>query len=369
MQKKMDFVSVFKKVKFNGYMMVYGVQNETNNFDKYLTSLKSGKYTLACKEVRAKNTWQSPPSRYNDSGLVKLMEQEGIGRPSTFSATIDKIVQKSYVIKSDIQGDQKATTDYAFNPKTKTMKPMKGRTMVGAEQAKMRPTEIGIQINKFLLERFPDIVDKDFTSAMEEELDKISAGSKAKLTVLTEFWKPFSKELAKQTNRKEEKTKVAAESAQVVVDGTVFLLRIGLYGPLAEYDVNGKKTFIGLKGYLSMLKKEYLDVDENDIRFLLSLPKKMGNVKGKDVMLHSGPFGLYLKYEGANVRIPRFAIKEFLETKTFTNEQLVGFIQYAMDHPKEPKTVTHKDVKAKATKSTTSKRSPKSKRGKHPATS
>ena len=339
MPKNMDFVSTFKKVRFNGYLAVYGVQNETNDFDKYLAWLRSGKYALACKEIKAKNTWQSPPARYNESGLVKLMEQEGIGRPSTFSATIDKILQKNYAIKTDVKGEEKTTTDYAYDPKKKTVKPTKGTTFVGSEQAKVRPTEIGIQIDKFLKDRFPNIVDKGFTANMESELDKISTGSKAKLTVLNEFWRPFSKALAKQQDRKEEKTKVQAESTELVVDGTPYTLRIGMYGPLAQYDdPNGKKSYIGLKGYLGMVKKDYLNMDEHDIRFLVSLPKKMGTVKGKDAMLHSGPFGLYLKHDGNNVRIPRFAIKDFLETKTLTNEQLAGFVQYAIEHPKADKT-------------------------------
>lgn len=334
MPNNMDFQTTYKKVKFNGYLAVYGIKNETNDFEKYLTSLKSGKYTLACKELKAKNTWQSPPARYNDSGLVKLMEQEGIGRPSTFSATIEKLTEKMYVMKSDIKGEEQVTTDYTFNPSTKTIKPVKGTTMVGAELSKIRPTDIGIQIDSYLADRFGYIVDKNFTAAMEGELDLVAEGKKKKLTVLNDFWKPFSKDLELQQGKKEEKMKVTTESSEITVNGKQFKLRVGPYGPLAEYDVDGKKTYIGLKGYLGMVRKEYLDIDEEDIKFLMSLPKKMGSVNGKDAMLYNGPYGFYLKYDGNNVRIPRFAIKEFVATKTLTNEQLKGFIQYAKDHPK-----------------------------------
>jgi DNA topoisomerase-1 len=338
MAKGMFFKSVFKKVKFNGYMAVYDVKNEINDFIKYTSALDSGKYELDCSEVRAKNTWMSPPARYNDASLIKLMETNSIGRPSTYSSILEKLYDKTYVIKTDVQGDEKPTVDYVFVPSKKTTKEEKGKAMLGAEQGKAKPTDIGLKIDEYLTQHFDYIVDKDFTANMEGDLDLISEGKKKRNDVLSTFWKNFSKDLEIQGNKKEEKLKIETEKREIKLAGKTYIVRMGPYGPLIEYEKDGKKAYIGLKGYLPMAKKEYTDVNEDDIKFLLDLPKKVGSVEGKDAMVVIGPYGPYLKWNDMNVKIPRFALKEFGETKSFTAEELKGFIDYAKNKPKEPKT-------------------------------
>lgn len=336
MAKDLNFSTTFKKVKFNGYLAVYDIKNETNNFEAYMKSLKSGSYNLSCKEVRAKNTWTSPPARYNDAALVKLMETNGIARPSTFSSIIEKLYDKTYVVKTDIQGEEKSTSDFVFDPSppSKKLKEVKGKTMVGAEQGKAKPTDIGFEIDKYLSEHFEYIVDKSFTANMEEDLDEIAEGKKKRNQILDVFWKKLSKDLDNETQKKEEKRKIESEKKTVTVSGKEYIVRIGPYGPLIEYEKDGKKKYIGLKGYLPIAKKEYLDIDEDDVKFLLELPKKVGTVEGKDAMIVIGPYGPYIKWNNTNVKIPRFALKEFGETKSFTSEQLKGFIEYAKNKPK-----------------------------------
>jgi DNA topoisomerase-1 len=332
----MFFKTVFKKVKFNGYLIVYDVKNETNDFAKYTTALDKGKYDLECNEVRAKNTWQSPPARYNDVSLIKLMESNGLGRPATFSTILEKLYDKTYVIKSDIQGEEKPTLDYSFNPNKKILKEEKGKTLVGAEQGKAKPTDIGLKIDEYLMQHFDYIVDKDFTAHMEKDLDFISEGKKKRNDVLSIFWNKFGKDLTAQEGIKEAKQKVETEKRVIKFNGKDYTVRMGPYGPLVEYEKDGKKTYIGLKGYLPMAKKEYVDLDAEDIKFLMELPKKVGVVDGKDAFVVIGPYGPYIKWNGTNVKIPRFALKKFGETKSFTAEELQGFIEFS----KKPKATT-----------------------------
>lgn len=334
MAKGLVFKSVFKKVKFNGYLAVYGIKNETNDFAKYTAALDKGMYELACSQVQAKNTWPSPPSRYNDAGLVKLMETNAIGRPSTYSAILDKLYDKTYVIKTDVQGEEKPIVNYLFIPSKRTMKEEKGKTVVGAEQGRAKPTDIGFKIDDYLTEHFDYIVDKDFTSYMEQDLDLIGEGKKKRNDVLDVFWKKFSADLKTQDNKKEDKRSIETEKREIKIAGKTYIVRMGPYGPLVEYEKDGKKAYISLKGYLPIAKKEYIDIDVNDIKFLLELPKKVGTVDAKDAMLVIGPYGPYIKWNNMNVKIPRFALKEFGETKTFTTEQLKGFIDYAKKKPK-----------------------------------
>ena len=349
MVKGMFFKSVFKKVKFNGYLAVYDVKNEINDFIKYTSALDSGKYDLDCSQVRAKNTWPSPPARYNDAGIVKLMETNGLGRPATTATILEKLYDKTYVIKTDVLGDEKPTVDYVFVPSKKTTKEEKGKAMVGAEQGKAKVTDIGFKIDEYLTQHFDYIVDKDFTANMEGDLDLISEGKKKRNDVLSTFWNKFSKDLKTQGDKKEEKLKIETEKREIKLAGKTYIVRMGPYGPLVEYDKDGKKAYIGLKGYLPMAKKEYTDVNEDDIKFLLDLPKKVGSVEGKDAMVVIGPYGPYLKWNDMNVKIPRFALKEFGETKSFTAEELKGFIDYAKNKPKAESAPASKAPKASKT--------------------
>lgn len=333
MAKNMYFKTTFKRVKFNGYLVVYDIKIEKTDFTNYVKALNDNNYTISCKQIYVKNTWQSPPAHYNDAGLVKLMESNGIGRPSTLSTVIEKLFSKMYVTKTDIKGIEQDTMDYLYNPSTKSIKEIKGKTFVGAEQSKIKPTEIGIQIDEYLSQHFSYITDKDFTAHMEADLDKISEGKTTRLAILKMFWSTLSKDLDGEINKKEQKKTVQTESRQVKVGNKVYTIRIGPYGPLAEYinDTTGKKAYLGLKGYLQLVKKEYLDVDENDIKVMLDMPKVMGKIDNKEVTLQFGPYGAYLRYDNKNIKIPKFALKEFAKSMSFTKEQLQTFIDYHLN--------------------------------------
>jgi len=334
MTQNINFVSTFKEVKFNGFLIIYGIKNESNNFDILLKQIKEKKYEISCSELKAKNTYLSQPSRYNDSGLVKLMEHHGIGRPATMVSIIEKLYDKKYIIKTDIKGEEKDTTDYTYNPSTKSLKKIKGTTLFGEEKNKLVSTDIGKEINNYLEKNFDYITNTQFTSSMENDLDEIQNGTKTKLDILNTFWKRFSKDLKEQTSKRAVKKIIKTENKEITINNIKYIIRIAKYGPVIQYDINDKKKYIPLKGYLSIFKKEYLDIDENDIKFLVKLPNKIGDYNDKDIILENGSYGLYLIYDKKNIKIPNFAYKEFIETKKFTNEQLKGFIEYSLNKKK-----------------------------------
>lgn len=305
MPKDMLFITTFKRVKFNGYLVVYGVKIEDTDLNRLLNSLKEGKYKLTCLEMRAKNTWTSPPSRYNEAALVKLMEQSGIGRPSSYSSILEKLFTKTYVIKTDIKGEEHKTTDYVYKPVNKSVQPQNGSVTVGAEQSKVLPTDVGIKIDDYLSQNFEYIIDKNFTAYMENDLDEIAEGTKKKTAVLNTFWKNFSVDIAKQessnkTGPKEKKVVLETKNTAIPVDGKDYTVRLAKYGPVIQYDGN---KYINLKPYLMLTKKQYTEVTEDDIRFLTQIPRDIAKVNGKPVTLAYGQYGLYLKYDGKNVSI------------------------------------------------------------------
>jgi DNA topoisomerase-1 len=337
--KDMYFISTFKKVKFNGYMIVYGVNNDQYDFTKYVASLKSGDVDLKCLTMQGRNTWTSPPARYNESSLIKTLENEGLGRPSTYSAIIQKLMDKQYVIKSDVKGVDKEALHLVFNPKTKVIKEEPAKVTVGAEKTRIVPTDIGVEIDKYLSETFDYILDKKFTANMEADLDRIANGDKERIKVLSSFWTPFKKDLEKygkiaKTSRVELKT----ESNEFNIKGKKYIVRIARYGPVIEYDdKDGKKEYIPLKDYLKYVGKEYTDVDEKDIKLLTRIPFVVAEVNGKPIELHLGRYGLYLKYNENNIKITLRMIKDFIENGEFNVADVKKSLEYFKERQKTAK--------------------------------
>lgn len=345
--KDLYFSSSFKKLKFDGFLAVYGIKDEKSiDLENYINNLKSGKYKLDCNKLLAKNTWTSPPARYNDSGIVKLMEQTGIGRPSSYATIVDKLFEKTYVIKTSIKGIEKDSTNYLFDPSKNTIKQVKEKVEVGSEQNKVKPTEIGIQIDDYLSKEFEYIVDKDFTAYMESDLDKIAEGEKTRKGVIGVFWKKFKEDLDEQLANKEKKIAIKAEGKEIIVKGKKYTIRITKYGPVIQSEDN---KYISLKSYLMLVKKQYTDIEESDIVFLTSLPKKIATIDGKPAELAYGQFGLYLKYDGKNVGLPKKVVYAIIKGEDVSVEDLRGAINYKKDNPNAAEKYKKKNVEGSTT--------------------
>jgi DNA topoisomerase I len=335
------FIATFKKVKFNGFQLVYGVKTETYDFSKYTSNLITGNYDIKCSNITAKNTWTSPPTRFSEPSIIKVMEADGIGRPSTYSAILQKVTDRQYVIKTDVKGEDKQTTNFVLDPKQKTLKEQKGTATVGHEKGKFVPTEIGIEVDKFLQANFDYIIDASFTAHMEADMDRIADGKKSRIDVLKAFWSPFSKDLAKFDKiSKENKIKIETESNDFTVKGKKYTIRLTRFGPVIQH---GEKEYIDLKNYLKYTGKEYTDVDEHDITFLIKFPYKVGESNGKTVEAYMGPYGLYLKHDNKNLKITAKMIREFMETGKFSPKDIESSIEYNRTKAKsQPKKSSNK---------------------------
>lgn len=151
-------------VKFNGFMAVYTEgkdEPEEQNEDGLLPDLKEGsEVRLESIEHTAHQT--QPPPRYTEATLVKALEEKGIGRPSTYAAILSTIQERRYVKK---------------------------------KEGRLVPTELGILVSDLLVERFPELMDIQFTARMEDELDKVEGGQMQWVKVVEEFYIPFKKDL------------------------------------------------------------------------------------------------------------------------------------------------------------------------------
>lgn len=321
----MFFQSTFSKVKFNGFLAVYGIKSEKYDFKKYIDGIVDGNYDIKCKKITAKNTWQSPPSRYNESSIIKVLESEGIGRPSTYAGIMSKLLEKKYIIKSDVGGVDKSTTSYIYE--SGKIKKENGTVKIGQERTRLVPTEIGEEIDKFLSEHFDYIVDKRFTAIMESDLDKIAEGDKKKIDVLNIFWNVFKTDLSKFDTFKEKKTLLKTESISHTINNKEYILRIAKYGPVIEHQVDSKKTFINLKPFMKHYRKELSDISKEDVEFILSLPKELRIIDKKPFMFVYGPYGFYGKYDNRNIKIPIRLLNGILKDD-YTDDEIRNCINY-----------------------------------------
>ena len=146
---------------FDGFSAVYNSNNEEEDKKNRIPPLESGE-TLQLLNLLPSQHFTKPPSRFSDSSLVKALEEDGIGRPSTYAPIIYTLIHRDYVRR------------------------LKGY---------FHPTELGTKVCELLMEYFPKIMDEGFTAAMEEELDEIEEGRIERLKVLEDFYQPFKESL------------------------------------------------------------------------------------------------------------------------------------------------------------------------------
>jgi DNA topoisomerase-1 len=152
-------------LKFAGFRSVYmeGLDDTKDPDDKKTLPALSVDDALDCSKIEANQHFTEPPPRFTEATLIKLMEEKGIGRPSTYAPTIGTLVDRNYVER---------------------------------ERNRLTPTKLGITVTDLLTEYFTDIMDSDFTARMEEELDDVSRGDREWVPMLGEFYGPFQKALS-----------------------------------------------------------------------------------------------------------------------------------------------------------------------------
>lgn len=165
-----EWIAKGEVVRFQGFMKLYveGTDDEESEDANSLPYVAEGD-VLPAKGISGTQTFTRPPSRYTEAALVKKLEAEGIGRPSTYAPTISTIVERGYVEKVE---------------------------------KKLAPTDIAFTVNDFLEQRFPEMMDYKFTAKVEEEFDKVSMGELQWQAMLEEFYKGFSARLLSATEEK-----------------------------------------------------------------------------------------------------------------------------------------------------------------------
>ena len=192
-QNSVVFVANGSQVKFDGYLAVY---NDSDK-NKMLPDMAEGD-TVKKLNTQPEQHFTQPPARYSEATLIKTLEENGVGRPSTYAPTLD-VIQRRYYVKLAAK--------------------------------RFEPTELGEIVNSLIVEFFPDIVNVKFTAEMEDKLDQVEVGKEQWQKVIDEFYKPFQNELEK-AETEIEKIQIKDEPAGFDCDvcGHPMVIKLGRYG-------------------------------------------------------------------------------------------------------------------------------------------
>ena len=274
-----------------GYLIVYGAEPDITP-DVFKTSMNF----IKIKDFQCKATIDTPPSLYNEIQLIKALEKEGIGRPSTYASIIDKLLSKKYVIKG-----QNPQQDIAIKHimKTKTgMQEVADKISTGGKQKDLLiPTELGMNIITYLETIVPFLLDIQFTATMEDSLDKICQKDMSKKQLLDGFYNDYLLPVItvhNQNNQNKDTTNVNTSEKPKTYSSGIIKTKYGY----CYYHASTKK-YTNIESYLKWKNISAEQLQEKDIKFLKSLPKKLEN----GTELHIGPYGLYIKDKNKNCKL------------------------------------------------------------------
>jgi DNA topoisomerase-1 len=292
------FVAQGEVLKFDGFLKVYmeGTDDDENEENSsMLPPLKVGD-KLQNQEISATQRFTHHPPRYTEASLVKKLEELGIGRPSTYAPTISTVQKRNYVEKTDREGTPRNYVNLVLT-KGNIAKEIKTEN-TGAEKSKLFPTDIGMVVNDFLLQYFPDILDFHFTAKVEEEFDEIAEGKLEWTKMLKEFYKPFHKTVEKTTENSERQSGERELGIDPVSKKKV-IVRIGRFGPLAQIGETNEEK--GTKAQFAGLRKDQRmeTITLEDALLLFKMPRIVGEYEGKEMKVGIGRFGPYVVHNNA----------------------------------------------------------------------
>ncbi len=289
-----QFVATGEAILFDGFLKVYRESYDDAPSEEdaaILPPIEVG-IVLDMDKMEAQQRYTRPPFRYNEASLVKKMEELGIGRPSTYAPTISTIQKREYVSKGDVKG---VSQEYQIiTLKNNKISEKKGKETIGSEKGKLMPTDIGVLVNKFLLQYFESIIDYNFTANVEKEFDQIEEGQREWNAMIRDFYQGFHNQVVSTT---ENSGKFSGEKLLGVdpATGKNVYVKVGRFGPVAQIgdtESEEKPRFAGLKKDMSIDS-----VTLEEVLKLFDFPRILGEFEGKEITVAVGRFGPYIRHD------------------------------------------------------------------------
>lgn len=299
------FQATGEVVRFDGFLRVYRESqgdDENANADesKLLPPMNEGE-TLQRREVVAQQRFSQQPARYTEASLVHKMEELGIGRPSTYAPTISTIQNREYVVKGDAEGTPRSYDQLTLQ--SDTISETTQSENVGSNRGKLVPTDIGLVVNDFLMEYFPEIMDYNFTANVEKQFDEVAEGKENWTEMISNFYQDFEPQVERTLNEKTEHRVGERELGVDPKSGKPVSVKIGRFGPVVQMGTpsdDEKPQFANLAKGQSI---ETITLEE--ALELFKLPRTLGELEGQVVKANVGRFGPYVQLGKLFVSIPK----------------------------------------------------------------
>ena len=290
-------------IVFDGFLRAYGIykneDEEQEDGDKILPKVSVGE-ALVYKKITAVEKFSRPVSRFTEAGLVKKLEELGIGRPSTYAPTIQTIQNREYVDKREIEPKEREIVKLTLT-KTGLKKEILAEKF-GGDKNKFVPTDIGIVVNDFLTTNFNEILDYGFTAKVEQDFDEIARGEEKWKDVLKNFYSSFHpkiEDVGENANRATGERLLGQDPKT----GKNVYARIGRFGPMVqigETDSDEKPIFASL-----MATQNIVTITLEEALELFKVPFDLQDYEGKTVTVGVGRFGPYVKWGEAFISLPK----------------------------------------------------------------
>ena len=272
--EKHQFRANGSTVKFPGYMSVYQEEREDNKEEdddnRLLPPMKNGD-RIQLHDITGSQHFTQPPPRYSEAALIKELEANGIGRPSTYASIISTLQEREYVEQ---------------------------------ENRRFIPTTIGKVVNDFLTKHFERYVDYDFTARLEDDLDAVSRGERQWKPLLGDFWGAFSERLDEKKDISREEVMQARELGTDPKSGKPVTARFGRFGPFVQIgskDDEEKPQFASIPSERSM---DTITLEE--ALELFKLPRVIGmSEEDGELVANIGRYGPYIRYGKRYVSLPK----------------------------------------------------------------
>ena len=298
------FVITGEVIKFDGFLHLYVETNDEESEKESEAAVlppmqKADRLTLSSGEAVERFT-MAPP-RYSEASLVHKLEELGIGRPSTYAPTISTIQQREYVEKGTKSGVKREYKILTLK-KGKIASTVKSEN-VGSDKGKLIPTDIGIVVNDYLTDNFPDIMNYNFTAKVEEEFDSIADGENTWNGAIASFYETFHPEVLSASSQHSDNKVGERVLGTDPTTGRRVSVKIGRFGPVVQI---GTAEDADKPVFASLMEGQTLNnITLEQALKLFALPRTLGAFEDKEVVIGVGKFGPYIRHDGKFTSLPK----------------------------------------------------------------
>jgi len=321
------FIASGEVIKFDGFLKVYfestDDDDDKQNGNTLLPPIKTNDVLIA-EHIDAVQRFTQRPARYTEASLVKKLEEQGIGRPSTYAPIISTIQNRGYVEKADREGVEREFTSLKLKSGV-ISESVKVETF-GTEKSKLFPTDIGMVVTDFLLKNFDLIMDYNFTAKVEEQFDNIAEGKQVWNNMIGSFYKPFHHQV-EETLQVSEKANGERVLGVDPTSGKQVSVKIGRFGPLVQLGETSETETDDKPKFASLQSGQHIEtITMDEALNLFKLPREIGEFEDKKITVAVGRFGPYIRHDNKFV-----SLEKTDDPYTVTFERAIELIENKRD--------------------------------------